>query len=104
MSQMKATARTRVDAAAAHTLNQWPLLLALAVFAAGVVTAGFGPWRVGAVIIAVAVGLAGVLRWVLPSRIAGLLVVRTRAFDVTILLTLAVAIGVLSVVVPATHG
>lgn len=92
---------SRLDAAATRTLTQWPLLSALVVFGVGVVVSGLGHWRVGVLIAAAALALAGVLRWLLPSRLAGLLVVRARWFDVLALLGTAVAMGTLALVVPS---
>lgn len=80
--------------------NPWPLLAALAVVGVGAVLAGLGFWRVAALTIAAGLGLAGVLRLVLPRRIAGLLVVRRRGFDVTVLGAMAVALAVVATLVP----
>lgn len=101
---MKKNTNSRLDAVAASSTNQWPLLLSLAVFAAGVVVVWVGFWRLGSFIVAGALVAAGVLRWSLPSRLAGLLVVRTRVFDVTILLGMAIFVVLLAVLVPAVHG
>jgi hypothetical protein len=54
----------------------------------------------GCVILGVALGLAAVLRAVLPARVAGLLVVRSRAFDIVATATLGAVLIALSVVVP----
>ena len=71
--------------------NPWPLAAVLGVFAIGVLIAGFGNWRYGAVVMAAAT---------LPRHVSGLLVVRRRWMDITILFSLGTAIGVLALVVP----
>lgn len=82
--------------AAAQAMPQWPLMLVLGVVGAGLVLAGFGAWRVGAIVIGSGVGLAAFLRLVVPFRMTGLLQVRGKAFDVTVLLLAAVGIIVLA--------
>lgn len=61
----------------------------------------FVNFRVGTLVFAGAVILALVLRLVLPTRQAGLLVVRTRAIDVTVLSILAAGLLVLALLVPS---
>lgn len=80
--------------------NPWPLLLVVAVVVVGAALAGFGFWRRGSLLIAGALGLGAVLRLVLPRRVAGLLVVRRRWIDVTVMAAIAVATAVMAVVVP----
>jgi hypothetical protein len=69
------------------------------------VAAGFGVvlsnhFRRGSVVIAGALLFAAFLRLVLPVRVASLLAVRGRAFDVAVLAVLGVAMLVTAVVVP----
>ena len=95
--------RTRDEpAAAARALRAWPLLVVLAGVVAGLLVAVLGPatWRGGCLVIGVALGLGAVLRIALPSREAGLLQVRSKAFDITFLLLLAAAVVVLAILVP----
>lgn len=80
--------------------NPWPLLVVLAAVLVGVGYAGFGHWRRAALMIAGALALGAGLRAVLPSRLAGLLVVRRRWIDVAVMGTFGVAIAVVSLVVP----
>ncbi len=47
--------------------------------------------------------LASLARLVLPARRVGLLVVRSRAFDVLVLTTMGVALVVLAVIVPPSR-
>ena len=90
-------------AAAARALRAWPLVVVLAGVVAGLGLAVLGPatWRAGCLVIGAALGLGAVLRIALPSREAGLLQVRSKAFDITLLLVLAVAVVVLAVLVPS---
>ena len=46
--------------------------------------------------------LGGRLRWVLPERLAGLLVVRSKIFDVALGLGVGTGVVVLGMVVPGT--
>ncbi len=75
-------------------------MIADAVLLVGVVVTAIGHWRRGAVIIAGAVLVAAGARLVLPRRKAGLLVVRRRWVDVTLMSLLGVAIAVIALVVP----
>jgi Protein of unknown function (DUF3017) len=89
-------------AAAARALRAWPLLVVLAGVVGGLVLATLGPdtWRAGCLIIGASLGVGALLRAVLPSREAGLLQVRGKAFDVTVLVVLAVAVVALAIAVP----
>ena len=62
--------------------GQWPILsVGLVLLAAfGLVVAGY--WRRGALVLAIAVGIASALRLTMPEDRAGLLVVRSRTVDV----------------------
>lgn len=92
-------------AAAAGALRAWPLVVVLVGVVAGLGLAVLGPatWRAGCLVIGAALGLGAVLRGVLPSRAAGLLQVRNKAFDVMFLLLLAAAVTVLAVSVPTRN-
>jgi hypothetical protein len=81
-------------------LRELPILGVLAVVAAGLVLGALARWRVGALVIAVGLLLAAVLRLVLPARRAGLLVVRSRRLDVALLLVLGAALLALASSVP----
>lgn len=60
-------------------------------------------FRLGTLVFTGSVVLALVLRIVLPTRQAGLLVVRTRAVDITVLSVLAAGLLVLALIVPAPN-
>lgn len=74
------------------------VLLAVAVLA--LVLAGLGHWRGGVHILGGVMGAAAVLRAVLPRRDAGMLAVRSRWFDVSLLAVVAAALWVLATTTP----
>lgn len=92
-------ARTRALASGA-TLNQWPLVAVLACLAASLGITSTGHWKRGSFAIGCSVLLAGLLRAVLPSRVAGLLAVRGRWFDTVLLLLAGGTMLVVTLVVP----
>ena len=59
-----------------------------------------GDWRLGVRWIAASLVVAAVLRLLLPTREAGMLAVRRRALDVSLLAVVGVALFVLSVTIP----
>jgi MFS superfamily sulfate permease-like transporter len=84
----------------AGVLRQWPLVLVLAVVAAGLLEVTFEHWRRGLVTMGVALVLAGVLRLVLPVRRVGFLAVRSRAVDVTLTAGCGLLLVVIALAVP----
>ena len=68
---------------------QWPILTVAAIFLVAMVLVATGFWRRGAFLIGVAVGVAGVLRLVLPEDRAGLLVVRAKSLDFATMMTIS---------------
>jgi hypothetical protein len=88
--------------ASAKSLRQWPLLVILGGVLAGLLIAFLGQstWRIGCLVIGASLGVGALERVVLPSREAGLLQVRSKAFDVAVLLLGAIAIIALSIAVP----
>ncbi len=86
-----------------HGLNEWPLMLVLVGMLASMGLVASGNWRRGAFALGACVTLAALLRAVLPPRIAGLLVLRSRWFDMTLLLISGMAIMVLALVVPPSQ-
>lgn len=83
--------------------NPWPLLVVLAAVAVGAGYAAFGHWLRASLMVAGALVLAGGLRLVLPRQLAGLLVVRRRWIDVTVLLTLGAAVAAIALAVPPSR-
>ena len=61
--------------------SQWPILLVGLIFAAAFVLVGANFWRRGSLLIGIGVGVAAVLRLLLPEERAGLLVVRCKGSD-----------------------
>jgi predicted membrane channel-forming protein YqfA (hemolysin III family) len=84
-------------------LRNLPMVLVLALGTTGIAYSAAVPrhWLRGVLLLAVACGIAGVLRLLLPVRQAGLLAVRGRLTDVVCYLGLAVAIIVLGLALPA---
>lgn len=76
------------------------LLLVLAFVFAGTLVIMTSHWRRGSIIIAGALGLGALLRLVLPKKVAGLLAVRSRWFDVLCLGAASAAIVVVTMIVP----
>ena len=84
----------------ARLRRHWPWLAVVAVVAFGLLAMYVGYWRKGLFSIGVASLLGAVFRAVLPARRVALLVVRSRAFDVAMLVTLGLVIVVSSAVIP----
>jgi hypothetical protein len=76
--------------------RQLPLLAVLVLAALGLVIVGTDHWARGTVILAAALLLGAGLRLALPERRAGLLVVRSRTFDVAALTGVAAAMVVIA--------
>ena len=83
--------------------KQWPLFLVLLSMVASGIIISTGHWRRGAFAFSCTVGLAGVLRLLLPTRVAGLLAVRARWLDALLLLVVAAAMVFLTLVVPPSR-
>jgi hypothetical protein len=81
-----------------------PLLLVLALAAAGLVVAGLHQPQIGMWIVCGALATAAVLRLFLRERDAGSLVVRIRRLDVVMLAGLAIALGVFAAITPFPTG
>jgi hypothetical protein len=92
----KAAART-----SGRSLTQWPLLIVLGVVAAGLGLVIAQHWRMGTAVIGGGLCIAAMERALLPGRVAGLLQVRSRVFDVSFLLVIGAAVILLAFIVPA---
>lgn len=92
----KAAART-----SARTLTRWPLLIVLGIVVAGMALVVAQHWRLGSGVIGIGLCVGAVGRAFLPRRVAGLLQVRSKAFDVSFLSVAGVGIIVLAFLVPA---
>jgi hypothetical protein len=80
------------------------MLAVLAVVVAGLGVGALADWRLGAIIVGVALLLAAGLRLTLRERQAGLLVVRSRGFDAAVLLVLGFALVALANTIPTGNG
>ncbi len=83
--------------------RQWPLLSVLGLGVVGLGAVAFGHFRSGCLLLGVSVLLAGFARLVLPVRRVGLLVVRSRAFDVLVLASMGTALVVFAIIVPPSR-
>jgi len=75
-------------------------LLVLVSSGVGLWIVGRGDWRLGVKAIAVSLLVAAAVRLVLPARDAGMLAVRRRWLDVTLLAVVGVALFVLATSIP----
>jgi hypothetical protein len=80
--------------------RQWPLLTVLGGGVVGLAAVAFDHFRAGCLLLGFSVLFAALARLLLPARRVGLLVVRSRAFDVLVLATMGVALVVLAIIVP----
>lgn len=80
--------------------RQWPLLVVLGGGLSALLVVASDGFRLGCTLLGASVGFAAVARAVLPARRVGLLVVRSRPFDVVVLAVMGAALVVLAVVVP----
>ncbi len=87
-------------AAEGRRRSEWPLVLTLLVGLTGLVVLTFYDWRNGVLVFAAGVVLAGLLRAFLSDTAAGLLRVRGRMFDTTLLIGVGAAIATLGLIVP----
>lgn len=87
--------------AAALSLRQWPLLIVVAGLALGLLIVVLGQWSFGCLLIGCSLGIGAVERVALSNREAGLLQVRSKAFDITVLVGMGVAIVTLAIIVPS---
>jgi xanthine/uracil permease len=70
---------------------QWPIVWVVLIFVVAFSLAAANFWRRGALLIGIAVGLAAVLRLALSEDSAGLLVVRSKVIDFTMMASVATA-------------
>ena len=80
--------------------GELPWLAVLLVVAGGLGATAAGWWRTGTGVVALGLLLGAALRLGLPPRRAGWLVVRSRAFDAALLLTLGLAVLALAITIP----
>lgn len=80
--------------------NQWPIASVYAGLLVSLLVVVWVDFRIGAVLLALSVLWAFALRWTLPDAKVGLLKIRRRRIDLTILATLGVILIILALVVP----
>ena len=80
--------------------GELPIGLVLLVAGGGLTAITLGHWRRGMFLVGLAALVGALLRLVLRSRQAGLLVVRSRVFDVLALASMGAAVMILATVVP----
>ena len=80
--------------------QQWPILSVYLGILAALIVVVFIDFRVGAILLSLSVLLAFVLRLRLPEAAAGLLRIRRRRVDLTVLATLGTFLLILALVVP----
>ena len=90
-----------VDGPVRRPLGELPTALVLFIAGGGLVAVGLDHWRRGIFLIGVAALVAALLRLLLRTRDAGLLAVRSRAFDVAALIGMGTAILILTKAVPS---
>jgi hypothetical protein len=86
----------------AGLVRQWPLLVVIVGVGAGLLLVAAERWRVGLVVMGLALVLAGLMRLFLPLRRIGFLAVRSRPVDVTLTLGVGLAVTLLAVAIPLT--
>ena len=84
--------------------RQWPLLSVLGGGVVGLGAIVLDHFRIGSLLLSASVLFAALARAVLPARRVGLLVVRSRPFDVLVLMVMGVALRVLALIVPPEGG
>ncbi|MGV9450643.1 DUF3017 domain-containing protein [Streptomyces sp. NPDC003635] len=77
--------------------RQWPILLVLVLVGLGLLLTALDTFRVGTLLIGVALLLGGALRWLLPD--VGMLAVRSRFTDIVTYGVLGTAIALLALMV-----
>ena len=85
----------------AGLLRQLPLLVVLLAVGLGLLLVTFQHWRMGLVVMGLALVGAGLLRLFLPVRRAGFLAVRSRPVDVVLLAGTGLALTVIARTIPA---
>ena len=75
-------------------------LAVVAATGAGLVMVAFGPWRRGVSLVGIALVVASALRLVTPEDEAGMLRVRSRWFDVTVLAAVGLSLLALAANIP----
>ncbi|GAA2098199.1 hypothetical protein GCM10009841_11110 [Microlunatus panaciterrae] len=86
--------------AAARSLKQWPLMIVVGGIVIGLVVIFLGQWRFGCLVIGSSLGVGAVERIALSNKEAGLLQVRSRPFDILVMIAMGAGIIALTILVP----
>ena len=84
-----------------QTLGGLVYLVVVAVTAAGLAVVAFGPWRSGVSLIGLAFVFAAIMRVLIREDDAGMLRVRSRWFDVVVLVGVGAALIALAANIPS---
>ena len=84
----------------AGLVRQLPLLAVLAAVAVGLLLVTFEHWRMGLVVMGLALVAAALLRLFLPERRVGFLAVRSRPVDVVLLVGVGVTLTAFALAIP----
>jgi hypothetical protein len=98
------TTQSSNPASAPAPLTGTALVLAGVVLGLVIAVIGAQTWRLGGLVIGTSLLIGAVIRGALPGRDAGLLQVRSRPFDITVLTLGGIAIIALSIAVPGRPG
>ena len=85
----------------AGLIRQLPLLAVLVVVAIGLLLVTIDHWRLGLVVVGMALVGGAVLRLLLPVRRVGFLAVRSRPVDVVLLTVAGCALTIIALAIPA---
>ncbi len=103
MSKVDLIARERARREAladSKSQSPWALLIVVLALVIALVIISTGHWRKGSFAAGCAIGLGGVLRLVLPEKLAGLLVVRSKVIDTVIMIGTGLIMLGLTLIVP----
>lgn len=96
-----ATAESRpAPSRGASAPTPWPLVIIVAGLVVGLGIVVGGEWRLGALVIGTSLMIGAIERSLLSRRAAGLLQVRSKAFDVILMLAMGAGVILLAIVVP----
>jgi hypothetical protein len=82
-----------------RTIDQWPLALVLLGLISALIVLSFYDFRLGSIMLGVAVLFGAALRMVLPRERAGLLAIRSRSIDLVTMYGLGIALTTVAVLV-----
>ena len=85
----------------AGLLRQLPLLVVIVAVGVGLLMVTFEHWRIGLVVIGLALVGGAVLRLLLPVRRVGFLAVRSRPVDVLLLAGCGVVLAAIALAIPS---